>query len=89
MPEAITEPITNAYPSVTWVNRAVADAIIEDVDNGQAVLVAVNSLRELAPDVRGVKVGLTHGGFHGQITQSSGFDLLQLLAPKFREDSNS
>ena len=69
MPAAITEAISDAYPGVTWVDLVAADAIIEDVDNRQAVLVAVSPFTELAPGVQGVEVGVTHGSFHGQVVQ--------------------
>lgn len=69
MPEATSEAISDAYPDVTWVDLAAADAILEEVDGAQAVLVAVSSMTELAPGVQGVDVGITHGAFHGQTIQ--------------------
>jgi hypothetical protein len=69
MPPVISEAISGAYPDVTWVDLAAAEAVIEEVDGGQAVLVALSPIAELAPGVQGVEVGVTHGAFHGQIIQ--------------------
>lgn len=69
MPQAIKDAISDSYPDVTWVDLAGTDAILKEVDDAQAVLLAISPLTELAPGVQGIGVGVTHGAFHGQIIQ--------------------
>ena len=69
MPETIRQAIAGAFPGVTWVDEPAVEGILDDIDAGRAVLVSVSSLRDLAPDVRGIEVGIGQQAFHGQIVQ--------------------
>lgn len=46
-----------------------ADQVIADVDAGEAVLVNVADVAELAPEVLGIDIGVLFIAFHGQTIQ--------------------
>jgi hypothetical protein len=69
MPVEVSQAISNAYPEATFVDREGADLVIADVDAGEAVLLNVAEVTELAPEVLGIDIGVSFIAFHGQTIQ--------------------
>jgi hypothetical protein len=69
MPAGVSAAIAALLPDVTFADSDQADAILPDVDAGEAVLVNVSPVYELADEVVGVDVGISLMAFQGETIQ--------------------
>ena len=69
MPAEVTQAIRAAYPAATFVDQEAQDQVSGDVLAGRAVLVHVDAVEQLAPDVVGVDVGVSFESFLSQTIQ--------------------
>ncbi|MGA8041102.1 MAG: hypothetical protein WCA93_13435 [Acidimicrobiia bacterium] len=66
MPTQVSDAISDAYPTVVFVDLAGADQLTGDVDGRQAVLINIAPPIVIKPGVVGVDVGVSYGGYEEQ-----------------------
>jgi hypothetical protein len=69
MPVEVSEAIRNAYPEAVFVDGEEANEVIATVDAGEAVMVNVADVAQLAPEVVGIDIGISFIAFRGQTVQ--------------------
>ncbi|MEX0797025.1 MAG: hypothetical protein WD274_10050 [Acidimicrobiia bacterium] len=69
IPVEMKEAIADAFPDATFVDFDEVEAIIAEVDAGEAVLVNLAPVTELAPGVAGVDIAVISTSVHGQTIQ--------------------
>jgi hypothetical protein len=69
MPVEVSTAIINAYPDSILVEGEEADGLYAAVDSGEAVMVIVADVAQLAPEVVGIDIGVSFISFRGQTVQ--------------------
>ncbi|MFZ0627338.1 MAG: hypothetical protein WAN34_12660 [Acidimicrobiia bacterium] len=66
MPLEVSDAITEAYPTVVFVDLEQADQLTGDLEGRRAVLVNIAPPTVVKPGVVGVDVGISYGGYEEQ-----------------------
>lgn len=69
MPDEFEEAVVEAFPNATMASTDEVEAIVGELDAGEAILITLGPLRELAEGVAGIDIGLVAVSARGQTIQ--------------------